>query len=286
MQLGELQHQHERFVQRGVTVLALSVDEPEASLALIQRLGIRFPIGSDPEQEVIQAFRVQNPDTRALAIHAVYIVDSHSRIFYRKVGLRRPLSQELIDAIDAFRGEYPRTDEIVEPRQRINVAYPQNEFQALLTASSVEALPSGIDPTAFESVLMLIHDRQSDDALVAYRTLLGKSQDASEQALLDSAAWLTRMRFFSDLPDAIETGKLLSWRLGRIRELEQALTTVTDDDELDALRQTLARARAGLQMTRAEIELKSESWNLRRAKTTLRSYLEVARAELRVRDKH
>lgn len=285
MQLGELQHQQQRFKRRGVKILALSVDEPEASQALIQRLGISFPIGSDPTQKVIKAFRVQNPDTRTLAIHAVYIVASSGRIFYRKVGLRRPLSQELIDAIDAFRGEYPSTDEIVEPQRRITVAYPENEYQALLTASSVDALPSGIDPGAFAGVLALIREGRSDDALVAYKTLARESSAASEQALLDSAAWLTRMRFFADLPDAIETGKLLSWRLGRIRELEAALTADAGDDELDALRLTLARARAGLVMTRAEIEQQSTNWNLRRAKTTLRSYREVARAEIRVRKK-
>ena len=111
MQLGELQNQIARFERRQVNVVALSVDEPAASQAMVNRLGLSFPLGSDPEQQVIKAFRVQNPDTRELAIHAVYVVDEHGVVFYRKVGLRRPLSQELIDAIDAERGDYPRSDE-------------------------------------------------------------------------------------------------------------------------------------------------------------------------------
>ena len=41
MQLGELQHQIERFERRGIAVVALSVDEPQASLAMIERLGLQ-----------------------------------------------------------------------------------------------------------------------------------------------------------------------------------------------------------------------------------------------------
>lgn len=283
MQLGELQHQLTRFENRGVSVIALSVDEPEASLAMIERMGLGFDLASDPQQSVITAFKVQNPDTRELAIHAVYIIDTDGGIFYRKVGLRRPVSEELIDAIDAFRGEYPRTDEEVEPRQRITVAYPTNNFQALLSVSAVDALPEGIDPDDFDAVLNLHRQRRSDDALVAFRELVARSTAADDQALLDTAAWLTRQRFLSDNARAIEVGELLAWRLGRIRELEMALETVVNEDEKDQLIHTLAQARAGLTMTRAEISNQADEWNLRFVKTSLRSYREVARAEMRVR---
>ena len=282
MQLGELQHQHERFERRGVTVLALSVDEPAASLALISRLGLTFDLGSDPEQNVIKAFRVQNPDTRELAIHAVYILDSEGTVFYRKVGRRRPLSQELIDAIDASSGEYPPKDEIVAPRQRIAVAFPENNFQALLTATAVEALPKTIDQTQFEQVLALSGSGSSDDALVAFKALMADSKTASEEDLLDTAAWLTRLRFFTGKPQAIETGRMLTWRLGRNRALEAAIEKASEKAK-DELTQKLAQARAGLSMTRAEIERHADEWRLRYVKTTLRGYREVAHAEMMMR---
>ena len=283
MQLGELQNQIARFDRRGVSVMAISVDEPAASIAMIDRLGLTFTLGSDPQQNVIRKFRIQNPDTRELAIHAVYIVEDDGHVFYRKVGLRRPVSQELIDAIDAHRGVYPRADDAATPRQRINVAYPQNEYQALLSATAVNGLPGTVDPKAVEQVMELIRERRSDDALVAFKALLSDSTMASEQDLFDTAAWLTRQLFFRDQPGAIETGQLLSWRLGRINELESALERSTDPDEQDELLHTLARARAGLSVTRAEIASNSADWNLRYAKTTLRSYREVARAETRLR---
>lgn len=250
---------------------------------MIRRMALKFPIGSDSDMQVIKAFRVQNPDTRELAIHAVYIIDSDGDIFYRKVGLRRPLSRELIDAIDAHRGDYPRKDEVVEPRSRITVAYPQNDFQALLTATTIESLPETIDKDTLDAVIALIRDRRMDDALVAFRTLVRESEDASAQDLLDGAAWLTRSLFFADHPDALETGRLLAWRLGRIAELKQASSDSAGQNEQDVLNEKLARARAGLVVTRAEIERQSGAWNLGRAKTTLRSYREVALAEQRAR---
>ena len=278
MQLGELQHQISRFQRRGVAVMALSVDEPAASLAMIERLGLTFDLGSDPQQSVVKAFGVQNPTTRELAIHAVYIIDTTGRVVYRKVGRRRPVSRELIDAIDAFRGVYPRTDEQIAPRARTAVAYPENNFQALITLSAVTALPATVDAGGFDRIRSLLRQRRSDDALVAFKALVASSTNASQQDLYDTAAWLTRQLFLADKPAAIDAGKLLNQRLARIAELETALESSRDPDQQDELLHTLARARAGLTLTRATISNNADEWNLRYAKTTLRSYREVVRA--------
>ena len=108
---------------------------------MIERLGLTFDLASDPQQTVVKAFGVQNPSTRELAIHAVYIVDTDGTVLYRKVGRRRPVSAELIDAIDVFRGVYPRTDEKIQPRKSIAVAYPENNFQALISVAGADAQP-------------------------------------------------------------------------------------------------------------------------------------------------
>lgn len=283
MQLGELQNQLERFERRNVQIVALSVDETEASTNMIKRLGLRFELGSDPEQAVVKAFGVQNPDTRELAIHAAYIVDDNGKIFYRKVGRRRPLSEELIDAIDSYRGDYPRTDEAVRPRTRVVVAYPENNFQALLGVIHSVERPPDVNEIGFNRVYSLIQRGRSDDATVAFKRLTMESPAADRRALLDTAAWLTRVLFFQDKPEAIEAGRALRARLDRTRELESQLQTSADADEQDAIRTTLAAARAGLEQTRALISNNAGAWNLRRAKTTLRSYREIALATLRTR---
>ncbi len=283
MQLGEVQNQIARFERRGVSVIALSVDEQAASLAMIERLGLSFDLGSDPQQAVVKAFGVQNPDTRELAIHAVYIVAADGEIFYRKVGRRRPVSAELIDAIDSFRGVYPKTNEQIEPRRRINVAFPENNFQALITVVEITELPETVDPIEFSRIYSIRKKGSLDDSLVAFKTLTNNSVDAGQQDLYDTAAWLTRLLFFQDIPEALEAGRLLNRRLARVRELEALLEANRTSDRKDELLHTLAQARAGLSLTRAEISNNADAWNLRSAKTTLRSYREVAGASVNVR---
>lgn len=284
MQLGELQNQIARFEARGVSIVALSVDEPEASLAIIERLGLTFDLGSDPAQTVVKAFGVQNPTTRELAIHAVYIVDADGTVFYRKVGRRRPVSAELIDAIDAFAGTYPRNDEQVQPRRRIAVAFPENDFQALLTVARIDGLPDTVDAAALARVESLLRAGRSDDATIAFKALAAASTAATRQDLYDTAAWLTRRLFFTGKPEALDAGTLLGNRLARIAQLEAELKAAGDADRRDELLHTLARARAGLEVTRAEISRNAAAWSLRFAKTTLRSYREVAGAAVAIRE--
>lgn len=284
MQLGELQHQISRFESRNVEVVAVSVDAPNESLAMIDRLGLSFALGADPDQALIQTFRVQNPDTQELAIHAVYLIAPDGEIFYRKVGRRRPVSAELIDAIDYFLGDYPRTDEALEPRQRIAVAYPRNDFQMLATIGRVPNLPATIDPGRFADVLASARTGSSDDALVAFKALMAASTAASEDDLLATAAWLVRNRFYAERDEVIDAATDLARRLDRVAELEATLASArerADGDGEDAALHALARARAGLSLAQANISKNASAWNLRYAKTSLRGYREVARASRR-----
>ena len=258
--------------------MAISVDPADDSLAMIRRLGLDFPLGSDPNQRIIQQFRVQNPDTRELALHAVYIVNQRGTVIYRKVGSRRPQSAELIDAIDAHYGTYPRHDTVEQPRGRIAVAYPQNNFQALLEVAAVTALPASIHRPSYDETMQLIAAGRSDDAVFAFRRLLAASPAATRNELYATAAWMTRQRFFADNQAAINTGLDLRRRLDRVSELQAALAKAADDSEADALSSALSRARAGLSTVRADVSRQAQGWNLRYAKTMLRSYRELARA--------
>ncbi len=282
MQLGELQNQIARFQRRKANIVAISVDSPADSQAMIQRLGLTFALASDPDQAVVKAFGVQNPETRELALHAVYVINTNGSIVYRKVALRRPVSAELIDAIDAHLGVYPQHD-AAAPRQRITVAYPQNNFQALIEVARVEGLPAGIDPGAFARVQQLRQARRSDDALFAFKRLIEQAirNNVSSEDLFAAAAWHIRQSFFAGNGQAIKAGSDLDRRLQRVRELEQQEQRSRGGSGHDQALHTLAAARAGLTRVRAEISNQAQAWNLRYAKTSLRSYREVVHAARR-----
>jgi len=282
VQLGELQHQIERFNRRGVQIVAISVDQPQESLALLDRLGITFHIASDPKQEVVKAFEVQNPDTQELALHAVYIVNKSRQIIYRKVASRRPTSNELIDAIDAHRGQYPQNDAAL-PRRLAPVAYPTNNFQALLEASRPDPLPKSIDADHFERVAQLIRNAPGDDALIAYRGLMRASTEATLDELLTVASVLAQQLFFSKPSEALDNGAKLRQRLNSVSALEAQLTETLSADERDQLLDKTTKARALLSRSRAIISNNAQAWRLRRVKTSIRAYREVARAAYRAR---
>ena len=284
MQLGELQNQIERFQRRDVSILAISVDKPRDSLAMVKRMGLTFHLGSDPDQSVVRAFRVQNPDTQELALHAVYIMDNNGRIYYRKVARRRPVSNELIDAIDAHRGQYPQNDP-AKPRRRVDVAYPTNNFQALLEVAGVQAAPDVFSATQLQDLWQVAGRPHNDDSLIALRSFMERNAHLGEAALLATVNWMSRRAYFpEDNPaskPALAAGEALIERLATVNRLEEELDAATGADHRDQILQELLQARARLTRTRAMIEEQAGPWRLRALKTSIRSYREVALAAIR-----
>lgn len=260
-----------------MSIIALSVDEPQDSERMIQRLGISFALASDPGQKVVKGFGVQNPQTNELALHAVYIVDEQARVIYRKVAGRRPVSAELIDAIDAHRGVYPRNDQLDEPPER-RVAYPSNNFQTLIEMSNARELPGTVLAVKLADVLASMRAGSGDDTLIAYRAFIRAAQDVPQSDLLATAAWLTRQRFIADMPAATKAGLDLQKRLRRVAELEtqSATAQAANTENADALLHKLAAARGGLAMARATVTNNAGVWQLRYAQGSLRGYREVA----------
>ena len=269
MQLGELQSQFERFTRRGVSVVALSVDPVEHSDAMIRRMKLQFPVVSDQDQAVMQAYGVQNPDTRELALHAVYIVDKQRRVLYRKVASRRPLAQELLDAIDYYNDVYPLGDSAVA-RDDLQVAFPHNYFQALLEIVNRSDLPASIKPELLQATVNLIRQGELDAAIFSYRRFL-EASDYSEAELLSAAGWLSKTAMDLD-SDAVQLGTTLNDLLNRLRSIRQS-------NEPD--NRQLADIQGELDVVRTAIRNNAGKWRLNRIKTTLRSYRELSLASLR-----
>lgn len=101
--MGDLQRNLSNYDERGVTVVALSVDPPDATIPWATKKGLSFPLLSDPKLEIIRGWNLENEGVGELAWHAVYLIDTDGTIFYRKVGRRRAYSEEFLAAIDYWR---------------------------------------------------------------------------------------------------------------------------------------------------------------------------------------
>ncbi|TPV92744.1 MAG: peroxiredoxin family protein [Myxococcales bacterium FL481] len=88
---------------RGATLVAISVDEPHQSAAWARKRGLAFPLLSDPDLAVIDAFDVRNEQAGDLPLHAVFIVNREGNVTYRKIARRRVRPDELLAALDGER---------------------------------------------------------------------------------------------------------------------------------------------------------------------------------------
>lgn len=83
--MGDLAAVQAELAAQGVGLAAISVDEPADSQALAERLGLEFPLLSDPDARVIAAFGVQMQG-QALAVPATFVVRPDRSIAWHYVG--------------------------------------------------------------------------------------------------------------------------------------------------------------------------------------------------------
>ena len=83
-QLGELQHHLAQFRDAGIAVLAVSGDALPLAVPMAARLGLYFPLLSDPQSRVIYQYRMLNPLTNQA--HMGYVlIDASGRLRARVI---------------------------------------------------------------------------------------------------------------------------------------------------------------------------------------------------------
>ena len=92
----------ERFEQAGLQVAGVVVDEPAQNAAMVEKLMLPFPVLSDPEGRVIQAYDVWNPAEGGIARPALFLVEPGLRVTRLYLGTDfadRPTDDELFEAV-------------------------------------------------------------------------------------------------------------------------------------------------------------------------------------------
>lgn len=88
-----------------MTLVAISVDPPERSTPLAERLGVRFPLLSDVDLKVTRAYGVVDGEN-GIAWPAIFIVGKDGRIKWRslaEVYTTRSSSAVVLEALAAVR---------------------------------------------------------------------------------------------------------------------------------------------------------------------------------------
>ncbi|MBT8493589.1 MAG: peroxiredoxin family protein [Deltaproteobacteria bacterium] len=96
-----------KFAELGATVVAVSIDEPEQSQKLRQRLSIELVLYSDTQGKAASAWKVWDAETE-LALAASFVVAPGGQVIYRYVGTNkadRPPVTAFLDAIRSHKSK-------------------------------------------------------------------------------------------------------------------------------------------------------------------------------------
>jgi len=111
MELVELQGSLAEFQERGIRVVAVSVDPPGDLARMRDSAGAEFPFVSDPEARLIGAFGIRHEkgryDGADLAQSASFLLDDAGRLVWKRVAENyrvRPRPREILEAADRLLG--------------------------------------------------------------------------------------------------------------------------------------------------------------------------------------
>lgn len=89
MELQGLQSRYDEFQKRGIDVFAISIDPVEANAGVVQNLGLRFRILSDPQLQAIDAYGLRHPGAGAegkdIARPATFLLDEQGAVRWRSL---------------------------------------------------------------------------------------------------------------------------------------------------------------------------------------------------------
>lgn len=93
---------YDELQARGASIVGISRDTAEQSQGFAERIGIEFPLLSDPDLAIAKDYGVADPE---VAIPAVFVIRQDGSMAWSYIGERmsdRPASQMVIEALDAI----------------------------------------------------------------------------------------------------------------------------------------------------------------------------------------
>ena len=170
-------------------MVALSVDSPLVNADLALNLGVTFPLVADDQMKTIKAYGLVNPDRDSLPLHSLYVLGPDRKVLYRKVAGRRPLSTEVLEALDFTGGRWPTPKKLaaIQPGKWVSGG-ERKARQEKHWADAARLAGEAADPkklskkqtTAARKIIDNLKAQRNEAGLVSFRALVGSvtaSQD-------------------------------------------------------------------------------------------------------------
>ena len=166
---------HDEYTGAGAVVAAVSVDSVGANAAMVDTLGLPFPILSDPDRsEAITAYGVADPkDPRSIALPTTVVVSPDGAEVWRRPSFDfadRPDEAEVIDVLRTM--QWPPTEQEVPTP---GVAEPGPN------AMPFDSLTAYYRGAKFAAVAMSRRFPEAKDSAKAYASQMDRYIDAVHQ---------------------------------------------------------------------------------------------------------
>jgi peroxiredoxin Q/BCP len=99
--LTSLVNDYDKFKSEGTEIVAISVDPPEKGRDLAEKLKIQFPLLSDADHKVIDAYGVFDAEGK-ISKTAVFLVDKKGVVRWSYIGENktdRPLNETMLEEL-------------------------------------------------------------------------------------------------------------------------------------------------------------------------------------------
>ena len=94
---------YEEFEQRGFGVAGISIDPPSSNAAMVEKLGLPFPLLSDPRGDLIKSLGLWN-EGEGLSEPAILVLDGSGGVCHLYSGgsdfSDRPTNEDLLEVLD------------------------------------------------------------------------------------------------------------------------------------------------------------------------------------------
>ena len=188
-----------------MSLVALSVDSPSVNAGLALNLGLSFPLVADDHMKTIKAYGLVNPERATLPLHSIYVLDQDLKVQYRKVAGRRPLSAEVLEALDYTGGRWPTPKKLaaIAPGKWVSggqrKARQERHWVDAARLVGGSTAPKRLTPKQVTQAGKVMEDLKADRndaALITFRELVRSVAISPHKKQL--AAWILGQAFLSE----------------------------------------------------------------------------------------
>ncbi|RNB79609.1 DUF899 domain-containing protein [Brevibacillus fluminis] len=255
-QMPELNEYYERFLQKGINLIAIVGQKLANVKSYVEENGIKFPILSDETRDVIKAYEVFTPikwDSFRIAIPSTYIIDENQVIRYSYIGENqadRPSASEILEIIDSLSVATSSVN-TVEDELPVFLTNMQSTLQdvsqsATFVSNSVENNLSNIEGLKATS---LDNYERLEEFVGAYHSKFQELNQYSQQLAATSKEFTDIQQKNDQMSQNIQATRVLMEELitmtNVVNEMSRTISAISNQTKILALNASIEAARAG-----------------------------------------